>query len=36
VIGRAPRLHLRKGMPDVALFSGDEGIGIHVRESWGG
>lgn len=36
VIGRAPRLHLRKGMPDVALFSGDERIGIHVRESWGG
>jgi len=36
VIGRTPCFHLRKGMPDVALFSGDERIGIHVRESWGG
>ena len=35
VIGRAPCLHLRKGMPDVPLFSGDEGIVIHMRSIMG-
>ena len=36
VIGRTPCLHLRKGVPNVPLFSGDEGVIIHTRTSWGG
>lgn len=36
VIGRAPCLHLREGVPDVPLFGGDEGVAIHTRASWGG
>ena len=35
VIGRTPCLHLREGVPDVPLFSGDERIAIHTRASWG-
>jgi hypothetical protein len=36
MLGRAPGLHLGKGMPDVLLFSGDERIDVHVGRSWGG
>ena len=32
VLWRAPRLHLRKGMPEVPLFGGDEKVGFHVRK----
>ena len=36
VIEGAPCLHLRKWVPDVPLFSDDEGIVIHMPASWGG
>ena len=28
----APRLHLRKGMPEMSFFGGDERVDFHVRK----
>ena len=32
VLWGAPSLHLRKGMPEVSFFGGDEKVGFHVRK----
>ena len=32
VLRRAPSLHLRKGMPEMLFFGGDEKVGFHVRK----
>ena len=32
VLWRAPSRHLRKGMPVMLFFGGDEKVGFHVRK----